>query len=533
MTVDRRRDAVVATLAVVVAAGPVIVAAVRAAAGPWVPVSDAAYFTTRSLDVGTEHHPLLGAWSSGSTGLSRSVNNLGPLQLDLLAPFTRVAPWGGTAIGVGAVHVASILVIAWLVRRIGGDRLVLPAMAAVSLLAWQLGSLMLITPNQHQYLVLPYLAFLVAAWAVATGDRWAIVPVVALGSLCTQTHLSYPVLVGLAAVPMVVGLVVARRSHPTSGDVRPFVVSAALAAVLWAQPAIDQIAGSGNLLGVLSSSGEGSGDGPSPTTALRIVSGVVLSPRGYLRPGWARYVTIEAFGGDGATLALVALVVGLVVGSVVAWRRARPRAGAGLAVAATALVAAVVDPWVLPPSPVFGLLPNNYRSLWSLTALLVLGAGCLATRLARAGRAAATTAVAALLGTALAVTSVANLPASSQVNQLADARDQASATEAVIAALDDVDFEGPVLIDDSQLYFGQPYTFPTLAWMTSRGIEWRFDDELQFRRFGDGRRADGTERQRLVMYYADDAVARRDAPETVVYVDARQPISFTLLELDP
>ena len=56
------------------------------------PVGDAAYFTVRSADVLTAHHPLLGAWSSGSSVVGVPVNNLGPLQLDVLAPFTKLSP---------------------------------------------------------------------------------------------------------------------------------------------------------------------------------------------------------------------------------------------------------------------------------------------------------------------------------------------------------------------------------------------------------------------------------------------------------
>ena len=96
--------------------------------------------------------------------------------------------------------------------RIAGERSVLPAMCAVGLLTWTMGSEMLITPRQHQALILPYLCLLVAAWAVATGDRWAIVVAVVAASLVAQTHLSYPVLVAALAAVMVVGQVVTTRA---------------------------------------------------------------------------------------------------------------------------------------------------------------------------------------------------------------------------------------------------------------------------------------------------------------------------------
>src|SRR5215213_10358922 len=96
---------------------PIMWAALRAAAGNWVPIGDDAYFTVRSRDVLTSHHPLLGAWSSGSLDLTTPINNLGPLQLDLLAPFTRWTPMGGTAIGVAVVNIAAVVAIAWMMRR--------------------------------------------------------------------------------------------------------------------------------------------------------------------------------------------------------------------------------------------------------------------------------------------------------------------------------------------------------------------------------------------------------------------------------
>ena len=96
---------------------PIVWAAVRAAVGGWVPIGDDAYFTVRSRDVLTSHHPLLGAWSSGSLDLETPINNLGPTQLDLLAPFTRFTPMGGTAIGVALINIAAIVAIAWLRAR--------------------------------------------------------------------------------------------------------------------------------------------------------------------------------------------------------------------------------------------------------------------------------------------------------------------------------------------------------------------------------------------------------------------------------
>ena len=241
---------------VVVVCIPIAWAALRAAVGDWVPLGDDAYFTVRSRDVLTSHHPLLGAWSSGSVDLDTPINNLGPTQLDMLAPFTRWTPMGGTAIGTALINIAAIVTIAWLVRRAAGERAVLPAMCAVGLLTWTIGSELLITPRQHQAMILPYLCLLVAAWAVASGDRWAIVAAVSAASLVAQTHLSYPVLVAALAVVMIAGQIVTSRHGEAVGGRPPLIAGGVLLAVLWLQTAIDQFAGYGNLGHVLFGSGE-------------------------------------------------------------------------------------------------------------------------------------------------------------------------------------------------------------------------------------------------------------------------------------
>ena len=93
------------------------------------PVGDAAYFTVRSRDVLTAHHPLLGAWSSGSSVVGVPVNNLGPLQLDLLAPFTRVAPYLGTGIGAALANAAAVTAVWVAARRLLGPWRVVAVMA--------------------------------------------------------------------------------------------------------------------------------------------------------------------------------------------------------------------------------------------------------------------------------------------------------------------------------------------------------------------------------------------------------------------
>jgi hypothetical protein len=506
-------------------------AAIRAASGHWVPIGDDAYFTVRSRDVLTSHHPLLGAWSSGSLDLKTPVNNLGPTQLDLLAPFTRFTPMGGTAIGVALINVVAVAVIAWLITRIAGTRAVLPAMCAVGLLTWTMGSEMLITPRQHQAMILPYLCLLVAAWAVTAGDRWGIVVAVAAGSLVAQTHLSYPVLVAALTALMVVGQVVAARTGNASGGRRPFVVAAVLGAVLWIQTAIDQFAGWGNLGHVLFGSGDAGRAGLA--RGARIVAATLVSPYTFLRPGYREFDDSVRFASVWQSIAFW-LGLGIAIGwvtMVVKRRGMRPAAGALVAI--VAVLAGVVDAAMLPRTT-FGYTIMNYRWLWATGAFVLMLAFVAAARWAeveardrRTG-----TAFLAVASAVLVVPALANLPRSDQ-NVLADQyfseqRSIEAALGQVDGELDQLAIDGPIVVDDSAMYFGHGYTYPLLVAMQEHGVDFRFDDAFQERRFGSGRVSDGSETQRLRLVSGDPALALRDDPNAIAFVDGDRPVVFVL-----
>jgi hypothetical protein len=512
----------VATLLVCV---PLVVHALRAAAGRWVPIGDDAYFTLRSLDVATSHHPLVGAWSSGSVGVDRSINNLGPIQLDLLAPFTRSWPYGGTAIGVAVVNVAAIVTTGWLLDRLGGRRATVVGMVPIALLTWTMGSEMLITPRQHQFLVLTYLCFLVAAWAAASGDRWAMVPAVASASLLTQTHLSYPVLVAMVGSVAVAGQVAAwRRSDERPSFHRPWAIAAVVAVVAWVQTAIDQFAGFGNFTDVLAS--PGSGEQPGWGRAATIVGSTLFHPRTYVRRGFATFDP-ERLGSDLAAVAAVVVALALVGVAVAVIRTGHRRAGAGLAVAAMAVVAAIVDASQLPVT-VFGLTPFNYRWLWPTGTFLLIGTVLAIVELAPQVRRVDGRRL-LVAGVALcAVLAALNLPSSLQVPDPGRYANDQWAVASLVDQLGDVPLRGPVVIDQTNMYFGHSYGYPTALVLRTRGIDYRFVEAMQERRFGAARVADGTEPTTLTLWFGDDAVARFDGPSTVVYVAADPPLAITL-----
>ena len=512
---------------------PIVWAAVRAAAGRWLPVGDDAYFTERSRDVLTSHHPLLGAWSSGSVDLDTPINNLGPIQLDLLAPFTRFTPHGGTAVGVAVVNCVAIVAIAWLVVRVAGERAVLWAICAVGLLTWTMGSEMLITPRQHQAMLLPYLCLLVAAWAVTAGDRWAIVAAVASASLVAQTHLSYPVLVAALTVLMAVGQVVAARRGTSVGGRRALVVAVALAVVLWVQTAIDQFAGHGNLGHVLFGSGEAGRAGI--VRGVRIVAEVLVSPVTIFRPGYRHFDDTVRFASTAQTIVFL-FALGAALGWVsVSIKRRGLAASAGPAVATVAVVAGVLDAALLPRTA-FGYAIMNYRWLWPTGAFIAMvglvALGRWAESRERDRRLA--TGFVALATAVLVVPAVANVPRSVQNRGAHQYLAEQRSVEALLAqiggTLDEIADQGPVVVDESEMYFGHGYTYPLLVAMQEHGVDFRFDARAQERRFGSARVSDGTETQRLRLVSGDPAVDMREAPNAIAFVAGDRPPVVLLLE---
>jgi hypothetical protein len=517
-------DRTLAMVAVVIAALPLAWHAVRSAAGSWVPSGDDAYFTLRSLDVATRHHPLLGAWSSGSFEMDEFVNNLGSMQLVLLAPFTKVSWAGGTAIGVVVVHLAAIVTIAWLASRLGGAEQVVAAMVGVALLSWVIGSEMLITPRQHQFLLVSYLCVLVAVWAGVAGDRWAPLVFVVFGSLVVQTHLTYAILVAVLTMPLVVGQALAWRSDRDRRYPISWSVALGVGVVLWIPTLVDQLFGWGNFTAVLSS--RGSSEPPGIGTGSRIVADVLTRPSGYVRPGYATFDPQQLRDSNWQLLALAGVLVALAAAAVLPVRRSGwlPLYAA---TAFAAVSAAVVNASQV-PGTYFGLSPNNYRWLWPTAAFLVIGVMSALVRGAPKGARwplASAVAVTALLA-------VANAPRTYQLHGADAYRDGQAAVATIVDQLTDElprrDVEEPVVVDEREMYFGHPFGYPLGVALAELGLEYRFQGAGQGRRFGADRVADGTEPMHLVLWHGDAAAERFGAPDTVAYAPGPSPVAVTL-----
>jgi len=242
--VRRRRIASGALIALVLV--PFVVALVVVSTQSWWrPGGDQALIGLRAWDVGRDT-PLLGPYSRNGW------NHPGPLLFWLLAVPVRLL--GSIARGsiVGAIVVnaaAAVAVVVLVARRVG----LIAAAGAVGLVA----VLTITDPgsigsdwNPHVTL-LPYLAFVVGAWAVADGDLvgWPVAGLAAV--LCVQSHVGYAALViALVAVALALRAVAwwsagrpvpARRSVVVAGG------SVLAAAGLMVPILIDQFTGTGNL----------------------------------------------------------------------------------------------------------------------------------------------------------------------------------------------------------------------------------------------------------------------------------------------
>ena len=513
---------------------PIVVAAIRAAAGAWVPTGDDAYFTVRSRDVLTANHPLVGAWSSGSLDRT-SVNNLGPLQFDLLAPFTRWTPFGGTAIGTATINVLAVVVAAFLLGRVVGRTAVLVAMPVIGLLTWTMGSEMLITPRQHQAMILPYLCFLVAAWAVARGDRWAMVVGVVAGSLVAQTHLSYPILVAMVAIAAVVLHAARTRQRRDQASRRPYAFAIAIGVVLWAQPLIVQFFGDGNIGTALFSSGEGGqagmGDG------IGLVARILISPNTLIRPGFQRYDALLAPAASGpVVVVLVALVAAVAWCSWLLGRGALSRASGPL-IAVVAVGAGILNATLLPQTA-FGYPVGNYRWLWATATFVVIVALAdlvpnIDAREPRGDSGPDARAehrwVSSLALAACAVPALANLWPTVEYDQEAVYRRQTSEVADVLDQLAAADLPDTLIVETDDVTFGNPLVFPVLVELQRQDVEFRFDSDKQISRFGSGRRTDGSEQGVLTIITGDGALAESDNPQVVAFADSLAGLPAVIL----
>jgi Ca2+/Na+ antiporter len=510
------------------ALSPIVVSVVRAIVMGWVPIFDAGYFTVRSRDVFTAHHPWLGALSSASFTLGTPIRNLGPLQLDLLAPFTKIEPYGGTAVGVAAVAAASVFAVWWSARRVLGDVGAGAAMVATLVVEATIGSQAFIDPRQQIYLLLPYWALLWLAWATATGQGVAIPPLVFTASLILQTHFTY-LFQTLIVVTIGVGiyLFTIRARWQEARATRWLLLGLAVALICWVQPLWDQVAGERNLGAVLANRGASEGVGWGDGT--RLITGTVLVPPQFWWPGTMGEFVLPA---DIVSPTSAWLSVGvwgalLTISAVVASRRGSPQVAMLAVFGGVALTAALVAGAAIPLA-VIAYAPQNYFWMWPTAVFMTfaLVAAVLVASFTAARRRLSSVASMVVLA---AVGLVVALVASRQVDHFSVVANTPTPGDRVAgpalaqlnASLRRLDVSGPVVVDYTRTSLVSYVIWTFLAELQRAEVEFTFPaGNRSVARFGLDRCEEGQADGRIVIADADGDPVVRDGEVVLARVDA-------------
>jgi hypothetical protein len=275
-----------------VAAAPVIVAAIHALQEGWQPVADRGNVATRAFDVFSMHMPLTGPNSFTTELTGHPTFSLGPMLFWLLAPAAHIGAPQSFVVTMALVNSACIVLAVALSRRRGGVWLMLAAAAAIAVMTRSLTAADFYDIWNPAAPLMPFLALMFVSWSLACGEqRWAPLAV-ALASFCVQCHNGFTFPSAGLLVVAAAGLFLSRRprfaerrSRHAKGRVWPWLAAAGVVvAICWTAPIADQIAGQGNMGHVLEAgktkrSRQGSGVG---------IKSVVLTVG--VRPWWLKTV---------------------------------------------------------------------------------------------------------------------------------------------------------------------------------------------------------------------------------------------------
>jgi len=535
---------------VLVAVLPVVSAVVRSLRRHWFPIGDNALLYLRAVDVFTEHHPLLGSWTSASLSVGENMNNPGALYDLLMAPFAlTLAPGPGAAIGVGALNIASIVGISIASRHIGGWRMQRWMLLAAAALAWSMGSEMLIDIWQAHALLLPFLLLLVLLVGCTAGRRACVPWTAFVGCVLIQTHISYAYVLG-ALLVAAVGVAwwthrpVERTAVWQGLTSRTAGITAAVLVLCWVQPLYEQFFGEGrgNLTRLASNAGGGDVT-LGLADATKITGAIIALPPWWMRSGYSTTVPItqvtpttdgfrlDLTGVPGLAVSALALVG--VVSLLVALTVAAHRRGLLAATCAGALCAVSVPITVVALSKLtigtVGFSSHHVRWVWPLSVFITFSVVWMATEIWIAGRADATTGSGAERSTAwfdgisiglIVVLSIANLAYLERPDGPVAAYATMPAMRRALPRIGMLAGHDPVVYDVSNLRVFEPYSSTMMMRMQELGIEFRVTDEGLVRQLGPSRRSDGTETTRVFQLQGVEALDYSGPACTVALVSA-------------
>ena len=380
-----KRIRIAATAIVIV---PFVTAVLRAMRSDWFPVGDNALLFIRTRDVLTEDHPFLGSWTSASLSVGENMNNPGALYDWLVAPFAHLLPPGpAAAIGVALINVAMVCVISAAAHRVGGWAFQRWALLATALMAWSMGSELLIDIWQANALIFAFIAVLIIGVGIAAGDDGLLPWAAFITTLLLQTHISYAYIFVFLVLGVVGVRIWQRNEIDSSGWRRPVGVSAGIIAVLWAPSLWEQFfgTGKGNMSRLLGNS-SGGDFSLGLDNAAQIVASLGVRPPFWGRSGYSTTVVVTKITetAEGRTLdvpgvlplwaaalgltVLVAMLAGLAWLAHAGRRRAETAAGI---LAIVVLIGSVLALSRLTIGSV-GLSPHHVRWAWPLMAFVHL-----------------------------------------------------------------------------------------------------------------------------------------------------------------
>lgn len=516
---------------------PVVIATTRAVLDGWLPIGDNAFFAIRARDVFGSHIPLLGTWTSASLTFGHNINNPGALLFDVYALPTLVfGSRVGIAIAAAGLNIGAILGIAWAAYRRGGGLLVASAMAVTTILGWSMGSELLFDPWQPHSLVLPFLLYLFLTWSLACGDLPALPWTVGVASLLVQTHLTYTYLVPALGLWGLVGLGVTLRSRrgvgTGSASTRRRVlltasVAAAVGALCWLQPLVEQVSRDNNLSRLTESARVSPGAVVGTTHSVQVIAKVLSLPPFFLRPSFESAFEPAAAGPDGGpaglglaslpslSIATASLGVWVAVIAGAGWlaRRSGDHTSARAAVTALVGLGAGIITAARIPTEVFGVAAHQFRWLWPLAAFATFTA--LAALLSTLTRRDTERSRIAVLGLASAVGLFAalTLPAYNPQAGPGESTWAIAVMRDIDRQLASIEGDGPFLYDFRDVAFAEPYSTPIMAELQRRDIEFFVNNRGLIRQLGPARQFSGHNADERIFYRLGDAAMETRAGE--------------------
>ena len=540
-----RLDQLIRTGLVAAVILPIITAVIRSLRTDWFPIGDNALLFIRTRDVWTEHHPLLGSWTSASLSLGENVNNPGSVYDWLIAPWAHLfSPGPAAAVGVAMINIACVVGISVVARRVGGWGFERVMLIVTAVLTWSMGSEMLIDIWQANALILPFVLFLMMMLGLSAGDGALIPWALGVGTLLVQTHVSYAyifffLIVGTAAAWVlhnrainadpVATLKQGLRSRTTLAGV-------GVLAVLWAQPLIEQlfVEGKGNLSRLISNTGGGDVS-LGPSDAVRIVSAVGVLPPWWGRSGYVSTVPVTPLANGEllipglpsfplAALTVVALLAAISGLTVLSRRAGLRRQAAAGTLMLVAVVGMLVSLSILTIGQV-GLSPHHVRWIWPMLAVVYGVVAWIIVGNIRVRKPGMSWSWATPLTAGLVLaTVVANLSFHAQRSGPVAAYERMPVMREVRPGLDEfaqiVGDRAAVLFDVSNLVAFEPYSATMMMWLQERDIEFRVTDDVLARQLGPSRVASGDELVRVFQLQGTSAITYNGPACPVAVVSA-------------